>query len=57
MSAQLSFMQLIFPMLDAAPFVERYSWMSAHGANRSLVEAGPDGRASLTPVGELFNKL
>jgi hypothetical protein len=57
MSAQLSFMQLILPLLDAAPFVERYAWMSARGANRSLVEPGPDGRAQLTPVGELFNKL
>ena len=57
MSAQLSFMQLIFPLLDAAPFVARYAWMSAHGANRSLVEAGPDGRAALTPLGELYNSL
>jgi hypothetical protein len=57
MSAQLSFMQLIFPMLDAAPFVERYAWMSARGANRSLVEPGADGRAVLTPCGELFNSL
>lgn len=57
MSAQLSFMQLIFPLLEAAPFIERYAWMSAHGANRSLVEAGPDGRAVLTPLGELYNSL
>ncbi len=57
MSAQLSFMALILPMLDAAPFVERYAWMSASSANRSLVERGPDGRAALTPVGELFNRL
>lgn len=57
MSAQLSFMQLILPMLEDAPFIERYAWMSAHGANRSLVMAGPDGRAALTPVGELFNSI
>lgn len=57
MSAQLSFMQLIFPLLEAAPFIERYAWMSAHGANRSLVDQGPDGRAVLTPVGELYNSL
>ncbi len=57
MSAQLSFMRLIFPLLDAAPFIERYAWMSAHGANRSLVDAGPDGRAVLTPLGELYNSL
>jgi hypothetical protein len=57
MSAQLSFMQLILPLLDAAPFVERYAWMSAHSANRSLVTAGPDGNAMLTPVGELYNTL
>ena len=57
MSAQLSFMQLIFPLLEAAPYVARYAWMSAHGANRSLVMAGPDGRAALTPLGVLFNSL
>jgi len=57
MSAQLKFMGLILPLLDAAPFVERYAWMSAHSANRSLVTAGPDGNAMLTPVGELYNQL
>jgi hypothetical protein len=57
MSAQLSFMQLIFPMLEAAPFIERYAWMSAHGANRSLVNLGQDGRAELTPLGELYTSL
>ena len=57
MSAQLSFMQLIFPMLEAAPFIERFAWMSAHGANRSLVNLGTDGRAELTPLGVLFNSL
>jgi len=44
-------------MLEAAPFIERYAWMSAHGANRSLVNLGADGRAELTPLGELYNSL
>ena len=32
MSAQLSFMQLIFPMLEAAPFIERVRFNAHHAA-------------------------
>ena len=50
----LAYMKEIVPMLDAAPFVYRYAWMSARGAQRGLITS--DGTA-LTDVGTLYNSL
>jgi hypothetical protein len=57
MADHLAFMKEILPLLDAAPFVYRYAWMSAHSANRGLVEGTAGGQQKLTPVGELFNSV
>lgn len=54
MAQHLAYMKEIFPLLDAADFVERYAWMSASGANRGLYDTH---KGVLTPVGELFNSL
>ena len=53
-SDQLAFMRAIFPLLDAAPHVERYAWMSARDGKglRGLVADG-----KLTAVGQLFNTV
>lgn len=58
-SKHLAFMKEIFPMLDAAPFVFRYSWMSARDSNgrRGLVEVSGSGEQQLTVIGEAFNSL
>lgn len=54
---QLAFMKVVVPMLDAAPFVYRYAWMSARGdPARSLLET-VNGEARLTDVGKLYNSL
>lgn len=49
----LKYMKAVVPLLDAAPFVERYAWMSARSANRGLV----DSSGKITPVGELYNTV
>jgi hypothetical protein len=50
----IKYMREVFPLLDAAPFVYRYAWMSAGSANRGLVN-GSAGAQTLTAVGEAFN--
>ena len=50
----LKYMREIIPLLDAAPYVERYAWMSAVSANRGLYDPKAD---KLTVVGELYNSL
>lgn len=53
------FMQAALPKLDAAKFVFRYSWMSAHDGRglRGLVEDDPHrpGRSRLTLLGHIWN--
>ena len=56
MSDHLAYMKAIFPLLDAAPYVYRYAWMSGKSANRGLLQGAP-GAQTLTPVGELFKSL
>lgn len=53
-SAHLAYMRQIVPLLDASPFVYRYSWMSAHDGKgiRGLVSNG-----QLTELGNLYNSL
>lgn len=55
----IAFMKAIVPLLDAAPFVARYAWMSARDGNglRGLVEVGSDGKPQLTELGQLYNSL
>jgi hypothetical protein len=56
----MAFMRVIVPLLEAAPFVERYFWMTSRDSNgtRSLVVAGTSGPATaLTPLGELYLSL
>ncbi len=55
MADHLAFMKEILPLLDAAPYVYRYAWMSASSDNRGLVEGTVGGSQTLTPVGELYN--
>ena len=55
MADHLAYMKAVFPLLDAADYVFRYAWMSAHGGERALVAGTVGGQQSLTPVGELFN--
>lgn len=54
----LAFMKEILPMLDAAPFVYRYAWMSARDGKglRGLVET-VNGKAQLTDLGEVYNTM
>ena len=53
----LSFMREILPLLDAADYVFRYSWMSVHDGRglRGLVEKGADGKPRLTELGRVWN--
>ena len=51
-SDHLKFMKEIVPQLDAADYVYRYAWMSAHSSNRGLVDAG-----KLTELGQVYNTL
>lgn len=55
----LAYMKAVVPLLDAAPYVYRYSWMSARdkAGLRGLVAVGSDGKAALTEVGQLYNSL
>jgi len=48
---QFNYRNAAVPLLDAAPHVERYAWMSASPANCGLVADG-----KLTP-GQLYNTL
>lgn len=53
-SEQLGFMSAVLPLLDAAPFVYRYSWMSMrdpHGLRGLLV----NNSSALTVLGHLWN--
>ena len=50
----LKYMKEVVPLLDRAPFVARYAWMSAVGGGRGLYD--PDTGA-LTVVGELYNTV
>ena len=54
----IAFMKAILPLLDAAEYVYRYSWMSAWDAHalRGLVEANSDtGKIELTELGRIWN--
>lgn len=54
------YMSQVIPMLDAAPEVFRYAWMSAHdGSNlRGLVEMDKSSnRSVLTKLGQLYQRL
>ena len=55
----LAFMKDIVPQLDAADFVYRYAWMSAHDGKglRGLVETGANGKEQLTELGTTYNTL
>lgn len=53
MSAHLAYMKEVLPLLDAAPFVYRYAWMSARNSLRGLVTAN----GTLTELGVAFNTL
>jgi hypothetical protein len=57
MSEHLKFMKGVLPLLDAADFVHRYSWMSAHDSSglRGLVKETLDGKPVLTELGEVWN--
>lgn len=62
MDDHLYYMKQVVPLLDAAPFVYRYAWMSAHDGSgrRGLVtteSVGGVNRSALTPVGKLYNSL
>lgn len=53
-------MRAVVPLLDAAPFVQRYFWMAARDSadKRNLVVAGSSGPATaLTPLGRLYLSL
>lgn len=50
----VAYMKAVIPLLDAAPYVERYAWMSAVSANRGLWDAST---GELTAVGKLYNSL
>jgi hypothetical protein len=53
---ELALMKALVPLLEAAPFVARYSWMSARDTDglRNLVEADGSG---LTELGQLYISL
>ncbi len=53
----LAYMREVFPLLDAAPHVYRYAWMSASSANRGLVDGNATTGQALTDVGRLFNTV
>ena len=56
----MTFMRSIVPLLEAAPYVQRFYWMSARDTSgqRNLVTAGTSGSASgLTPWGQLYLSL
>eukprot|EP00037_Helgoeca_nana_P024630 m.262971 g.262971 ORF g.262971 m.262971 type:complete len:347 (+) comp26697_c0_seq1:147-1187(+) len=52
----IRFMTKVLPLLDAADFVFRYSWMSARDSSglRGLVET-VDGKTQLTDLGRIWN--
>ena len=56
-SDHLAYMRAVLPLLDAADFVYRYSWMSARDSSgkRGLLET-VDGKARLTELGEVYNE-
>ena len=58
MASHLAFMKGVLPLLDQAPFVYRYAWMSARDSSgrRGLVET-VDGVARLTELGKMFTGL
>lgn len=55
----LKFMKDIVPMLDAAPYVYRYAWMSAHDGRglRGLFDKDANGKTVLTVLGQAYNTL
>lgn len=57
---ELALMKALVPLLEAAPFVARYSWMSARDTDglRNLVEADAgSGALRLTELGQLYISL
>jgi len=56
---QLAFMAAVVPLLDAAPFVARYAWMSARDPDglRNLVEVDAGGAQRLSALGRLYVSL
>ena len=55
-SEHLKFMKAVLPLLDASPYVYRYSWMSARDSNgrRGLMET-VNGEDRLTVLGQTWN--
>eukprot|EP00658_Telonema_sp_P-2_P033542 TRINITY_DN24599_c0_g1_i1.p1 TRINITY_DN24599_c0_g1~~TRINITY_DN24599_c0_g1_i1.p1 ORF type:complete len:344 (-),score=60.70 TRINITY_DN24599_c0_g1_i1:328-1359(-) len=53
----LQYMKEVLPLLDASPFVFRYSWMSLHSPRRGLVTTDALGNPVLTALGELYQRL
>jgi hypothetical protein len=56
-SDHVTFMRNVLPLLDAADYVYRYSWMSARDGNgrRGLMETSSDGIDRLTELGQIYN--
>ena len=56
---EAALMRALVPLLEAAPHVARYSWMSARDPDglRNLVEAGAGGSMQLSELGQLYVSL
>ena len=56
---EAALMRALVPLLEAAPHVARYAWMSARDPDglRNLVEAGAGGGAQLSELGQLYVSL
>ena len=56
-SAHIKFMKEVLPLLDAADFVYRYSWMSSRDGSgiRGLVTNDTNGNVQLTELGSIWN--
>jgi len=51
----LEYMKAVLPLLDAAPYVFRYAWMSIKSPNRGLIlNNGPN--QTLSPVGHYYSQ-
>lgn len=50
------YMTEVLPLLDAAPYVFRYSWMSLHDKSglRGLVTNDASGKPTLTKLGQIY---
>ena len=59
MAEEAALMRALVPLLEAAPYVARYSWMSARDPDgmRNLVEVGAGGDAQLSELGQIYVAL